>query len=687
MKLFDDIRQIKGVGDKTAMLFNKLGVFNVDELLNFYPRTYVNYPEPSGLSSVLPDTYASFKLTILDDFVFRKIKSLNIGSGKATDKDKVVYITFFNTPYYKDKLVKGKTYIFYGRIIFENNRYKLEQPLFFDEDEYASLRTTLQPVYSLVKGLSTKIITKTVKSAIEDGQYPYFYEEYLPYQIIKDFELIPRSEALCGMHFPKDYDSLKAARNRLVFDELFDFLLAIKMLKDDDNRTQSGFQMIETVDPLRLMEALPYKLTNAQNKVYKEIVEDMCSGNVMNRLIQGDVGSGKTIVAFLALLLCVTNNYQGAMMAPTELLAMQHYSNLIDLTEKYNLPIKAVLLTGSVSAKNKKEIYKKIKNNEYNVVIGTHALIQDAVEFNNLALVVTDEQHRFGVRQRQLLNHKSQTPHILVMSATPIPRTLAMVLYKDLLISVLDEKPSNRFPIKNCVVNTSYRKKIYDFVLSKINENRQAYFICPMVMKSDGLENVENVIDYTEKLKKVFPANVRIEFLHGQMKPSLKNEIMENFLNHNIDILVSTTVIEVGIDVPNATVIVIENADRFGLSQLHQLRGRIGRSSLQSYAVFINGKDDENKRLEIMNKSNDGFEIAAQDLKLRGAGDLFGIRQSGQMGFKLADIYEDSVLIMRISEVIDNIIRDDPNLEKPDNRQLQIHFKQNINNLIDFGTI
>lgn len=681
MLLHENIESIKGIGEKTASLFNKLGVFTIEQLLHFYPRNYIKYDNPVPLSLENVNSRAAFRLFIPEDFKNRKVKNLNIMTGYATDGNNRASITYFNAQYYQKALTAGKTYIFYGKLIFENNRYKLEQPLFFKEEDYALLQKTLQPVYHLTFGLNNKAVSKSVKYCVEDGAYQFLYEEYLPENVLREFDLVSRKDAIVSMHFPKDFEELMKARKRLVFDELFIFLSMLKKLKTESNDIPTSYPMINTAGPYRLIEALPYKLTNAQKRVFDELAEDLCSNFVANRLIQGDVGSGKTIVSFLGLLLCVENGYQGALMAPTELLASQHFDNLSELVKQYNLPIKPVLLTGSIKAAQKREIYEKISSGEYNVVIGTHALIQDKVEFKKLALVITDEQHRFGVKQRQTLGGKGDNPHVLVMSATPIPRTLAIILFGDMHLSVIDEKPSNRLPIKNCVVSPSYRPKAYEFIKKEIDNHHQVYVICPMVEKSEGLEDVENVIDYASKLRNVLGEAYRVEYLHGKMKAADKKRIMDMFAAGNIDILVSTTVIEVGIDVPNATVMMVENAERFGLSTLHQLRGRIGRGKDQSYTIFMNCKKDEkeSKRLNVMNSTNDGFEIASQDLKIRGSGDLFGIRQSGDMEFELANIYEDADLIVKINKLLDEIDLDED--------RIKAYLEENKHKFIDFGSI
>lgn len=686
MKLYENIKNIKGIGEKTAQLFYKIGIETYEDLVKYYPRTYTCYKDIISIAEADCIESSSFKLQLLNDFNFEKKKSVVLGSGFATDGKDKVYIVFFNMAYLKNKMKKGHTYIFNGKLINSNGNYKLEQPLIFDVDEYEQLKKSFQPVYSLTKGLSNKMIIKALKYVFESYEVN---EEFLPKKVIEEYKLISTWEAIKKIHFPMSDSDYFEARKRLSFNELFVFILGLKYVDGIKINQKTEKVMLETSGPTLLCEKLPYRLTNAQIKAFEEVKNDMTSGFLMNRMIQGDVGSGKTIVSFLAALLCVENAYQSCIMAPTELLAEQHYKNLNDLTSRYELPFKAVLLTGSLTKKNKELVYEKIKNGEINIVVGTHAVFQEGVEFKNLGLVITDEQHRFGVKQREALAQKGDNPHILVMSATPIPRSLAMVLYGDMHLTVIDEKPSNRLPIKNCVVNVNYRPKAYSFIDKEIQAGHQVYIVCPMVEESEGLENVENVIDYTNKLKHIFRESINIAYLHGKMKPAEKQKIMTEFLAKNIDILVSTTVIEVGIDVPNATVIMVENAERFGLSQLHQLRGRIGRGASQSYTIFINSAKNSihNKRLDILNKTNDGFEVAREDLKLRGAGDIFGIRQSGEMNFEIADIIQDSDMILAINRTIETIILDDPELKKNENSKLLSYMTEGNNKLIDFSTI
>ncbi len=625
-------------------------------------------------------------LTLPASFKWKKVRNLSIGTGVGSDGENRIAITFFNAPYLKSKLSAGSSYLFRGKVKTENGTYRIDQPQIYTWAEYQEKMGQLWPCYSLTAGLTNRTVAKAVEQALNG----YEEEEYLPADIIKEYELISRSHAIYQIHFPKDWESLIMARRRLVFDEFFIFLLSIRRMKEYNEALDADYPMIETAWTKRFLEGLPYRLTNAQLKVWKEIEQDLVSGKCMNRLVQGDVGSGKTVLAFLALLLTVSNGYQGALMAPTEILASQHFEQISSMTRKYNLPFNPILLTGSVSTARKKEVYRQIEEGEVNLIIGTHALIQEKVNYQKLALVITDEQHRFGVRQRETLSEKGGKTHVLVMSATPIPRTLAIILYGDLHLSVVDELPAHRLPVKNCVVGTSYRTKAYEFITKEIRKGNQAYVICPMVEAGEeGMTELENVTDYGEKLKNTLPEDIHVEILHGKMKSVDKKRIMEAFAAGDVHVLVSTTVIEVGINVPAATVMMIENAERFGLAQLHQLRGRIGRGTEQSYCIFINCSDKEKSmdRLKILNKSNDGFYIAEEDLKLRGPGDLFGIRQSGAMEFRLADIYQDSEILKKISMTVDKLLLEDENLETERCAPLKRYLNENAGNFIDFRTI
>lgn len=680
-----EITQLKGIGDKTARLFDKLNIHTVEELLHFYPRDYQSFEEPRALTEYAPGELATISGTIESSIVTRRAESKSVTVFTIGCEGGTVSVTYFNMPYLSKSLRKGQRAIFVGTLRQKGSRYAIDQPKMYRPEEYASLLNTLQPIYPTTKGLSSHAISKAVKQALA---LDHPSTEYLPEEIRERYHFPLYRFCMEQMHFPSDKETLLKARERLVFDEFFLFILLIRSSREKGQEIANGFPMLEVAESERLIEALPYRLTGAQQKVWQEIKADLTSDHTMNRLIQGDVGSGKTILAFLSLLMCVANGYQGALMAPTEVLAHQHYENLCQLREQYHLPIHPVLLTGSVTAAARRDIYGKIESGEADIVIGTHALIQDKVSYHRLALVITDEQHRFGVRQRAAFAEKGSQVHVLVMSATPIPRTLAIILYGDLHISVLDELPADRLPIKNCVVNTSYREKAYRFMEKEILAGRQVYVICPMVEENEELD-LEDVLTYTEKLKAVMPREIRIAYLHGRMKPADKNRIMEEFASHQIDILVSTTVIEVGVNVPNATVMMVENAERFGLAQLHQLRGRVGRGKEQSYCIFISQSDRPEimKRLQILNESNDGFYIAGQDLKLRGPGDMFGIRQSGDLHFQIGDIYQDAALLQKASEEADRLLAEDSGLQKPENRALLEFLDQAAANEVDFRII
>lgn len=686
MKYSEDIINLKGIGEKTAKLFNRLGIYTTEELLLYYPRDYQRFDAPVKIAGAAEGESVTLELFIPAAFKWKVLRNLTIGTGICSDGTDHISITYFNSPYLKGKLTAGSCYLFRGKVRLENGKYHMDQPKIFTWDEYNKMMGMLHPCYGLTSGLTNRTVAKAVEQALQRFEE----EEYLPEDIREQYGLISRSDAIRHIHFPKNWNCMLEARRRLVFDEFFLFLLSIRKMKEYNEESESNYPMIKTAWTERFIEKLPYMLTKAQLRVWNEIEKDLESGKCMNRLVQGDVGSGKTILAFLSLLMAVSNGYQGALMVPTEILANQHFEQISKMTLAYELPFRPVLLTGSVNTTARKELYRQIESGEANVIIGTHALIQEKVNYHNLALVITDEQHRFGVRQREILSEKGGQAHVLVMSATPIPRTLAIILYGDLHLSMVDELPSNRLPVKNCVVGISYRKKAYEFITKEVRAGHQVYVICPMVESGDEkTEEIQNVTDYGEKLRSELPEDVHVEILHGKMKPADKKRIMDAFALGNVHVLVSTTVIEVGINVPNATVMMIENAERFGLAQLHQLRGRIGRGKNQSYCIFIDGSGKKNpaERLKILNKSNDGFYIAEEDLKLRGPGDLFGIRQSGVMEFKIADIYQDADLLKKISITVDQLLAEDKELETERCAPIKRYMNENTGKFVDFRTI
>ena len=670
MNEYSRMRDLKGVGEKSEKLFQKLNIHTVGDLIRFYPRSYDIYEKPIPISEVAEGEVATITGTIYGKVQVNNAKNLQITSIHVKDLTGVIKATWFRMPFLKNTLGRGGVITLRGRIVNRRGALCMEQPeIFFPSAKYNEKEDTMQPIYPLTNGLTNNMMMKAVKQALE---YLDLKREFLPNSIRLEHHLAEYNYAIRQIHFPKDKDSFFKARERLVFEEFLIFILALRQMKETNEKTRNAFLFPKTDMAEQLIKQLPYELTNAQKKVWQEILADMQGERVMSRLVQGDVGSGKTIIALLGLVLAGANGYQGAMMAPTEVLAKQHYASITELFEQYQIPLKVELLTGSMTAKEKRDAYERIASGEAEIIVGTHALIQDKVQYKNLALVVTDEQHRFGVKQREKLADKGQTPHILVMSATPIPRTLAIILYGDLDISVIDELPANRLPIKNCVVDTSYRNTAYTFMKKQVVEGRQCYVICPMVEDSEFLE-AENVVDYARMLQEELGNSIKVGHLHGKMKQAEKDAIMEQFAKNEIQILVSTTVIEVGINVPNATVMMVENAERFGLAQWHQLRGRVGRGKHQSYCIFMSGSktNDTKERLSILNKSNDGFYIASEDLKLRGPGDLFGIRQSGVLDFKLADVFQDAKVLQRASEAAAQLMKHDPHLEMEENRNLK----------------
>ena len=652
-----DLNNLKGIGEKTEKLFYKAGVEKVNDLLRYYPRYYDVFEEPVLIRDLECDRTQAIKGTVVREVSVKRVRNLQVVTGYLRDeRGDAIKATWFNSPYLKGKLTIGSTFIFRGFVKENYSNFSIEQPKIFGIAEYNKKKGEMQPVYPLVSGLTNNMVQKAVKQALKLVET----EEFLPEKIRNKYGLEGLQQAIEHIHYPTDKNQLYSSRKRLIFDEFFMFIYNIRNLKDKNTEIHNRHILEEPKEVKTLINNLPYELTNAQKRTWEEIKRDISSTKVMNRLIQGDVGSGKTIIAFFALITAALNNGQGAMMAPTEVLARQHYDNLIELIKEHNINVNPVVLVGSMTAKEKREAYKVIESGDADIIIGTHALIQEKVNYNNLTMVVTDEQHRFGVRQREAISEKGEHPHIMVMSATPIPRTLAIIMYGDLDISVIDELPANRLPIANCVVGTDYRPNAYDFMTKQIAKGRQVYVICPTVEYSEAVEG-ENVIEYAEKLKRIMPVSVNIEFLHGRMKPAEKNEIMDRFANNQIQILVSTTVVEVGVNVPNSTVMMVENAERFGLAQLHQLRGRVGRGKYQSYCIFINGsgKKEALERLNILCKSNDGFLIANEDLKLRGPGDFFGVRQSGDFEFRLGDIMNDANILKQASEAVELILNEE----------------------------
>lgn len=668
------ISEVKGIGAKTEELFHKLGVYTVGDILLHYPRSYMQYPKAKYISEAAEGETAAIIGRVLKTPVVRRTRSMPLTVTSIGTAESSMELVWFRMPYIKNQLAAGNTYVFYGKVQRKNGRLVMEQAAIYQTEQYAKIEQSFLPIYGLTGGVSNNLITKTVRSVLGEER---LFSDYLPQEIRNAHELCEYNYAIRQIHFPSDMDTLVTARRRLVFDEFFLFLLCMQYQKEKRVREENAFEFQTDTFVEDLIGKLPYALTGAQKRALLDVHKDMRGAYVMQRLIQGDVGSGKTILAFLAMADAAHNDYQSAIMAPTEVLARQHYETFTKLCEQFGLRIPIVLLTGSMTARQKRMAYEALQLYPNAMVIGTHALIQEKAVYDNLALVITDEQHRFGVRQREVFAEKGRHPHILVMSATPIPRTLAIILYGDLDISVVDEVPAKRLPIKNCVVDTAYRPKAYTFIEQEVKNGHQAYVICPLVEAVESME-LENATDYVKKLRGIFPEELQLGLLHGQMKPEQKNKVMEAFLKNEVQVLVSTTVVEVGVNVPNATVMMIENAERFGLAQLHQLRGRVGRGDAQSYCIMLNtskGKTAQ-KRLDILNRSNDGFEIASADLKLRGPGDFFGIRQSGELQFALADIYQDASVLQKASETVTELLEKDPELLEEEHRSLRDYMER-----------
>ena len=645
------VTALKGVGPKTAELLGKLGIRTAGDLVRHYPYRFDRFPgvipagdiREEGVFAVLAAPAAP--LTVLKRGRFQAVR------GTLSDGTGDLKAVWYNMPYLKKTLHEGTYRVFVGKTVLKGRSYEMEQPRVFSEDEYRSMAGRPVPVYALTEGISNRTMAKLIRQALETAPE---ITDWLPEEIRNDHSLMELDRASRAIHDPDDMEVFAAARRRLVFDEFYGFLSRVREIRKRNGALRSPYVMQTAEAQKEIRELLPFRLTPAQEKAAQDIAADLSSGRVMNRLIQGDVGSGKTAVALTAVYTAYRNGYQSALMAPTEVLAKQHFATISSFFRNVPDPPKLLLLTGSMKASGKKAARDKIRDHEADIIIGTHALIQEDVEYAALSLVVSDEQHRFGVSQRGALAEKGDHPHRLVMSATPIPRTLAVILYGDLDISTIETKPAGRLPVKNAVIRKQDRPKAFLHIKKEIEAGHQAYIICPLVEESE-LCDEENVTDYGAKVKEMFRGTASAEILHGRMKEAEKQAVMERFVSGETDILVSTTVVEVGVDVPNATVMMIENAEQFGLASLHQLRGRVGRGEAQSYCIFVQGKNSEtaNERLQVLKKSNDGFEIAAADLKMRGPGDLFGLNQSGELTFALGDIYNDYLVLQTARKVLE----------------------------------
>lgn len=670
MELNDNIEKLKSIGTKRASKLHKLNIYTVSDIIEYFPRDYINRSNLLSIKDFTIDKENTFIASIATIYENKRINDKIITSILLKDLTGTITAVWYNQPYLKNNFLKGYEYLFTGKVIKKYNKLEIISP------EYESINNgellsggRIVPIYASTYKLSQKMLRQLIKNVI-DNIYN-LCEEFIPEYIIKKYKLLDRKSAIQNIHFPIDEENFFKARYRLVFEEFFLLQLGLKHIKMLTAQNKNALVIKKIDKEQELINSLPFHLTNAQYKALEEIKQNLSNGNIMNRLIQGDVGSGKTIIALIIAFIVAENGYQTAMMVPTEVLAKQHYENF----NKYlsYTGIKILLLTGSTTKKQKNIIIEQIQNNTAQIVIGTHALIEENIIFKNLGLVITDEQHRFGVHQRAKLSTKGINPHTLVMTATPIPRTLALILYGDLDITIIDELPPNRQKIDTFAVDSSYYNRIYKFIKKELEERRQIYIICPMVEEDEKYQDLKSVKEYTQKLKENIFLDYSIEYIHGKMKSKEKQDIMDNFINGNINILVATTVIEVGIDVPNATMIVIENAERFGLAQLHQLRGRVGRGSYKSYCILITDSKSKltTERMKIMTKSNDGFELSAVDLQLRGTGDFFGTRQHGLPELKIANLYKDMEILRVVQKLANEVLEEDFELINKENLSLK----------------
>lgn len=657
MKFSDDIKYIKGVGEARAMAFRSIGVSTVGELLRFYPRAYEDWSKILPISQCLIGENVCIKGTVMFPVKNERVRGgMLIAKATITDGEDVVAATFFNNKYIDKMLKSGEEYLFYGKITLGKFAAReMVSPMFIKTSQSVEIK----PIYPQNKNITSKIIQSAVQNALDKIEN---IPEFLPQEITEKYNLVSLDTAIRNIHFPKSDEDLQKARERLIFDELFILQLSLLSLKNENKEVKTK-NIIEKDYTEEFYSLLPFTPTNAQKRAVKEALGDMQKGKQMNRLLQGDVGSGKTAVAAAIVYSTSKNGMQSALMAPTEVLATQHFETF---TKLFNgTGIKCELLVGSTKAKDKKEIKERLKKGEIDLIIGTHALIQEDVEFSRLGLVITDEQHRFGVKQRTGLCSKGENPHVYVMSATPIPRTLALIFFGDLNVSILDELPPGRQKIDTYSVSSAKRGSMFDFIRKHLDAGYQAYIVCPLVEESEMMQGIMSAEEYYKKAQMPFKGYT-LDLLHGKMTPKKKDEVMVKFKNGETQLLISTVVIEVGVDVPNAVIMVVENAERFGLSQLHQLRGRVGRGQAKSSCILVtDAKGDEAKaRMRIMCETTDGFKIADEDLRLRGPGDFFGTRQHGLPKLKIADILTDTKILTQTQQLAMDIMENDPQFQK-----------------------
>ncbi len=653
------VRILKGVGDKTEYLLRKAGITNLGDLIFFIPKTYDIYGPVVPFRQVEEGTVVAVLGTFTQSPSFYKGNRGIVVSGTFHDGyGAALGVRWFNQPYLKNQIQIGQPYVARGRIMARKGGWMLEQPKLFLYEKYQPLTGFMQPVYAIGKGITSLQMRKFMQEVFHAISLKELNGwSVLPENLEKENALMRFGKALYTLHFPENWDTYREARKRFVFEEFFAYLYGVRQMGRERLQGNNPYPIFPSQESGRVLDSLPFSLTHGQQQVLGEIRRDLSGEHSMNRMLQGDVGSGKTILAFIALLDSAMSGFQGVMMAPTEILARQHYMALIRLLKNSGIQLDVAFLSGGLSAREKRKMQEDIATGKYRIILGTHALFQEGVQYQNLALVVTDEQHRFGVNHRESLVQKGvlgdgERPHVLIMSATPIPRSLAIVLYGDTDLSVLTDKPVNRLPVKTCIIKGSQRATGHRFIQKELDKGHQAYVICQMIEPSESMEG-EDVVSYAHNLKKVFSPEVKVDILHGRMSVAEKADVMERFRQNRVQILVATTVVEVGVDVPNATAILIEDAQRFGLASLHQLRGRVGRGDAQAYCILVQTTGNEiSKRLEVLYQSNDGFYIAEEDLKLRGPGDLLGVRQSGQMAFALADVYNDADLLLQAEKAV-----------------------------------
>ena len=675
-----EIKYVKGIGPKRANKLSKLGIFTVSDLLFYFPRQYEDRNNLRKIFELKDEEKVTIRAIVSSIETSNVRKGLVITKVGVRDETGFARLVFFNQEYISSTLKKGDTVFVFGKV--KKTSYGIEMSSCEVEQMSNNPKSTcgIMPIYPLTYGLTNKELINIVKTVFSNEQI--YIKEYLPNKIIQKYKLCSIDFAVKNIHSPTNKESLKVALYRLVFEEFLMLQLGLFLFKNGVTE-KSGVKFEKEQNLVKILNSLPFKLTNAQNRALNEIIDDMNCEKVMNRLVQGDVGSGKTVVALLALANCVLNGYQGALMAPTEILAEQHFISLNETLSPFGINVG--LLVGSLTKKQKENVLQRVKDNEIDILIGTHALIEDKVEFNNLGIVITDEQHRFGVRQRNKLSEKGYNPDILVMTATPIPRTLALILYGDLDISIIDELPPGRQPIETLAVYKDKREKAYNsLVRSEVQKGRQVYIVCPLVEESEAIE-AKAAVDLVEELKSEFFSDLRLGLLHGKMKPSEKDETMKKFKNKELDILVSTTVIEVGVNVPNATLMIIENAERFGLAQLHQLRGRVGRGSHKSYCILIYSSKSEvcSQRMSIMEETTDGFKISQKDLEIRGPGEFFGTRQHGLPELKVANIFKHMKILKIAQQEARYIISEDPKLNNYENEKIKKEILKKFENRLE----